>query len=169
METNWQTSPVAEGHKVIEITAAARRMLFILNNIAFVPVAIHNSSFFFSYSPRDQVSFWTPPPSIFKTLDSKLPCFLTPLLCDKAPDGGLLSQYFLIVPMMEVATSKLQKGGVQLLCCKRPYRGFPKEFQEGEDIHISLFLSFCSMYIHWCSLDHLANFTVQYPRAHLKI
>lgn len=61
METNWQTSPVAEGHKVIEITAAARRMLFILNNIAFVPVAIHNSSFFFSYSPRDQVSFWTPP------------------------------------------------------------------------------------------------------------
>lgn len=164
METNWQTSPVAEGHKVIEITAAARRMLFILNNIAFVPVAIHNSSFFFSYSPRDQV-----PPSIFKTLDSKLPCFLTPLLCDKAPDGGLLSQYFLIVSMMEVATSKLQKGGVQLLCCKRPYRGFPKEFQEGEDIHISLFLSFCSMYIHWCSLDHLANFTVQYPRAHLKI
>lgn len=168
METNWQTSPVAEGHKVIEITTAARRMLFILNNIAFVPVAIHNSSFFFHILPVTRSNFG-PPPSIFKTLDSKLPCFLTPLLCDKAPDGGLLSQYFLIVPMMEVATSKLQKGGVQLLCCKRPYRGFPKEFQEGEDIHISLFLSFCSMYIHWCSLDHLANFTVQYPRAHLKI
>lgn len=168
METNWQTSPVAEGHKVIEITTAARRMLFILNNIAFVPVAIHNSSFFFHILPVTRSHFGTPP-SIFKTLDSKLPCFLTPLLCDKAPDGGLLSQYFLIVPMMEVATSKLQKGGVQLLCCKRPYRGFPKEFQEGEDIHISLFLSFCSMYIHWCSLDHLANFTVQYPRAHLKI
>lgn len=169
METNWQTSPVAEGHKVIEITTAARRMLFILNNIAFVPVAIHNSSFFFHILPVTRSHFGPPPPSIFKTLDSKLPCFLTPLLCDKAPDGGLLSQYFLIVPMMEVATSKLQKGGVQLLCCKRPYRGFPKEFQEGEDIHISLFLSFCSMYIHWCSLDHLANFTVQYPRAHLKI
>lgn len=138
---------MAEGHKVIEITTAAQRMLFILNDIAFVPVAIHNNSFFVNILPVTRSHFGTPP-SIFKTLDSKLPCFLTPPLCDKAPDGGLLSRYFLTVPMMEVATSKLQKGGVQLLCCIRPYRGFPKEIQEGEGIHINIFLSFCSVYIH---------------------
>lgn len=29
-----------------------------------------------------------------KTLDTRLPGFLTPLLCDNAPDGGLLSRYY---------------------------------------------------------------------------
>lgn len=65
METNWQTSPVAEGHKVIEITAAARRMLFILNNIAFVPVAIHNNSFFVHILPVTR-SHFGPPPKYFQ-------------------------------------------------------------------------------------------------------
>lgn len=60
---------------------------------------------------------------VFPRHSTRLPCFLTPLLCDNAPDGELLSRYYpdnMTVMEVEVPQVSAKKDGGQLSCSIRP-------------------------------------------------